>query len=71
MSKWISVNDWLPSYGEPVLLVIDGAVQNTTYVLRRGEMVPDWFEFFLTGDGAVWWNEASHWMPPPEAPENE
>ena len=71
MSKWISVNDRLPEYGEPVLLAINGEVQDVPYVLNGDETVPDWFDPVPTSCATVWWNEVTHWMPLPEVPEDE
>lgn len=42
--KWVSVNDKMPSYGEPVLLKINGVVQKITYNLDGSDHSNDWFE---------------------------
>jgi hypothetical protein len=39
--EWINVNKELPSYGEPVLLKANGAVQHVTYTLDGADDTPD------------------------------
>lgn len=43
-SQWISVEDELPVYGDPVLLKISGVVQHVTYMLDGADDSCDWFE---------------------------
>ncbi|MCP3673285.1 MAG: DUF551 domain-containing protein [Gammaproteobacteria bacterium] len=71
MSKWISVEDRLPGYGDPVLVVLNGKVQYVTYMLDGADDTPDWFEpyhFETTGEEKFFWNKATHWMPLPKPP---
>ena len=70
--KWISINsdDDLPSYGEPVLIKINGVVQNVTYILDGCYHSPDWFEpshFNHDNSCKIGWNKPTHWMQLPEA----
>jgi len=70
--EWISVEDELPGYGEPVLIRAKGVTQYITYILDGSDHTPDWFEpYYFDHDGnmKIWWNQATHWMPLPEAPE--
>lgn len=75
MSKWIGVNDKLPEYGVPVLLCINGVVQNMTWCRDGSDDSNDWFElcgsvieesdrrecaFFIDYENPV------YWMPLPE-----
>ncbi len=74
MSKWTSVEDKLPEYGEPILLVIKGVVQNVTYMLDGCDDTPDWFEpyHFDSDDNCkLWRNQAGFRMTIPEPPEQE
>jgi hypothetical protein len=69
--NWISVEDKLPGYGEPVLLLSNSVVQHVTYMLDGADDVPDWFEpFHFEHDDSLklYWNSATHWMPLPKPP---
>ena len=72
MIEWISVNDKLPPYGDPVLLCSKfGTVQNVTYCLDGDDDVPDWFEpyhFEHDDNCKTGWNMVSHWAAIPEPP---
>jgi hypothetical protein len=70
VSEWISVDDRLPEYGEPILVVANGVVQNITLMLDGCDESPDWFEpyFFECDDCAFLWDKATHWMPLPDPP---
>lgn len=64
MIDWIDVNDRLPGYGEPVLLVASGVVQHVTYMLDGADDVPDWFEpyhFDHDDNMKMDWNQADAW----------
>ena len=51
--KWVSVEDKLPDYGQPILLKISGVVQHVTY-MRDGGDDYDWLEpFFYDHDDDV------------------
>lgn len=75
--EWVSVQTKLPEYGEPVLLVASGVIQNVTWFLDGADDTPDWFEphhFDHEDSLKMWWNDATHWMyvnalpsPPKEA----
>lgn len=73
MSEWISVEDRLPRYGDPVILCIMGVTQNITYC-RDGHpdgSCLDWFEpvFFNEDDEhKIFYTDASHWQPLPTSP---
>lgn len=62
--KWISTKDKLPTYGEPVLIVANGVIQNLTYMLDGADDVPDWFEpyYFSDSELSLGWNKASYWI---------
>jgi len=71
MSEWISVDDKLPPYGDPVIIFGSGVVQNVTYMLDGWDDTPDWFEpfhFDHGDDNKVRWDKITHWMPLPEPP---
>jgi hypothetical protein len=71
MSEWISVEDRLPAYGKPVLLVGNNVVQHVTYMLDGCDDVPDWFEpyhFDHDDNCKLLWNKATYWMELPEPP---
>ena len=71
MSEWISTSVSLPEYGQPVLVVSGGVVQNVTYMLDGADDVPDWFEpyhFEHDNELKVWWHSISAWMYLPEPP---
>lgn len=68
---WVNVEDRLPEYGEPVLIVVNGVTQNVTYILDGYENEPDWFEphhFDHDDNLSLRWNKADYWMPLPEPP---
>ena len=67
-NQWISVDDRLPKYGEPVLLTINGFVQNIVYVLDGDDDCKDWFEpyhFNANDEDKFFYDKASYWMPLP------
>tara|TARA_R110000850_G_scaffold276016_1_gene416687 strand:- start:1130 stop:1351 length:222 start_codon:yes stop_codon:yes gene_type:complete len=69
--EWISVEDRLPAYGEPVLIVGNGVTQHITYMLDGADDTEDWFEpFYFEHDDEckVLVIKSSHWMPLPEPP---
>jgi len=72
VSDWISVEDELPEYGEPVLIYSSGVVQNVTYTLDADEEETiAWFEpyhFEHDDNCKVGASEVNHWMPLPEPP---
>jgi len=41
--NWISVNDGLPAYGEPVLIKVNEVIQHITYMLDEADDA-QWFE---------------------------
>ena len=66
MSEWTKCTDSLPTYSEPVLLKINGVIQNITYMLDGADDMPDWFEpYFFDHDDElkIWWNLVDEWMP--------
>lgn len=44
IDEWVSVHDKKPPYGKPILLKINGVVQNITYNLYGSDDSLDWFE---------------------------
>lgn len=72
MSEWISVEDRLPDYGEPVLICANDVVQSVTFMRDGFEDTADWFEPYHFGDDdeflRVWASFVTHWMPLPEPP---
>lgn len=44
--KWVKLEDDLPKYGVPVLLKIQGIVQEVTYMRDGSDVSLDWFEPF-------------------------
>lgn len=71
MSEWISVEDDMPIYGDPVLIVGNGVTQHVTYMRDGADDEPDWFEpyfFDHDDDFKVDLNKVTHWMPLPEPP---
>ena len=67
--EWISVDERMPTYGKPVLIVIRGIVQDVTYMRDGADDCDDWFEpYFFEHDHncKVSFHEVSHWMPLPE-----
>lgn len=68
-SGWISVDDRLPAYGEPVLIKANSVTQHVTYVLDGADECPDWFEphhFDHDDDLKMFWNKVKFWRPLPE-----
>ncbi|WP_144984888.1 DUF551 domain-containing protein [Halomonas sp. C22] len=72
LAGWVSVNDRLPEYGEPCLIVANGVTQNVTYVRDGADDSADWFEPFHYEDkgAACWASDVTLWMPMPEPPAN-
>ena len=75
MSEWISVEDDLPGYGDPVILSIDHIVQTVTYMLDGSDDSLDWFEPYHYDDKESglfvdYCSHDLHWMPLPEPPTN-
>ena len=70
MSDWIKIEDQLPEYGDPVIIVIKGTVQNVIYTRDGDDDTDDWFEPYHYDDkeSAAWRREVSHWQPLPEPP---
>ena len=69
MSKWIDVNQELPSYGVPILLKGNGVTQHVTYMLDGGDDCPDWFEpyhFEHDDNMKILWNKTQAWQLLPE-----
>lgn len=53
-----------PQYGEPVLIVSNGVLQNITYILDGADDVQDWFEpYFFDHKGSlkIWWHKVDEW----------
>lgn len=46
VKEWISIKDKLPTYGEPVLLKINGVTQKLTWNLDGSDNSKDWFELY-------------------------
>lgn len=68
--KWADVRSNPPAYGKPVILKIDGVVQQVTYMRDGADGCDDWFEPYHYEDkehgvfvGGV---ESLEWMPLPE-----
>lgn len=68
MSEWISVEDYLPEEGAPVLLCEDGEVLDSTFRLDSD----DDGKFFasMSDDSAFDVLFFTHWMRRPEPPKN-
>ncbi|VXA55356.1 conserved hypothetical protein [Acinetobacter proteolyticus] len=68
--NWISAEDKWPKYGETILIVVNGVVQNITYFRDGSDDTADWCEpfFFDDKEYAVWWKDVTHWMPLPAPP---
>ena len=66
-SGWISVKDRLPEEGEKVLIYTKTDI--TTFGLYTKNHGFDKREGFECGDGFMWMNTSSHWMPLPKPPE--
>lgn len=67
--QWISVKDRLPEEGEKVLIYTKTDI--TTFGLYTKNYGFGKREGFECGDGFMWMNTSSHWMPLPEPPEEE
>lgn len=71
---WVSVDDRLPEYGKPVIIIANGHRQNVIYFRDNGgedHPTPDWYEVYRYGDDTDAYIPAhlvTHWMPLPEAP---
>jgi len=63
--QWTSVEERLPDYGVPVLIVYHGVVQNTLYVRDVGE----WRSASDDESDHMPESFASHWMPKPAPPD--
>ncbi len=71
MMEWISVKDRLPGYGDPVIVVSSGVVQNVIYMMDGADDCDDWFEpyFFDHDDNCKFSpDKLTHWMPLPKPP---
>jgi hypothetical protein len=64
MSDWISVQDRLPEYGVPVLIVYHGVVQYIAYARDIGE----WRSADTNESDAMPESFVTHWMSLPEPP---
>lgn len=67
--QWISVKDRLPEEGEKVLIYTKTDI--TTFGLYTKNYGFGKREGFECGDGFMWMNTSSHWMPLPKPPEGE
>jgi len=80
-SEWISVSSKSPSYGTPLLLMIDGVVQHVTYCIDGSDDSRDWFEpygnhvdddlkrelsFFVDYEKDISWIEVDSLYTPPK-----
>ena len=63
---WISVEDRLPEEGENVLIYTKTDITNYGMYTKRYGFSER--EGFICGDGFMWVNTASHWMPLPTPP---
>lgn len=71
MSEWISVDDALPGYGDPVIIVANGVTQNVTFCLNGSDYCDDWFEpfhFHHDSESELSLSQVSFWMPLQEPP---
>lgn len=69
-TKWISVKDRLPEYGQSILIVINGHVQPITYMFD-GNDDESWYEpYYFDGTDDFIWDPQyiTHWMPLPKPP---
>lgn len=77
IDEWVSVHDKKPTYGQPVLLRINGVVQTVTYNLDGSDDSLDWFEPYSNIGVYDDYNELSffvehdvdvEWQPLPQPP---
>jgi len=74
--EWVNIQDKMPRYGEPVILCIDGTVQNITFMLDGTDenccFDRDWFEPYWYDDNEnaflVDYTKVIYWMRLPGAP---
>jgi len=74
MSKWISVKERIPEQLKPILVVVNGVVQNVTYEYDSDSYVDGYalyqIHFFdEEGEFYIPAEKVTHWMPLPEPPE--
>ncbi len=65
-SPWIGTDKKLPPYGEPVLIVGNGAPQHVTYIRDGGDDCDDWFEpyhFEHDDNCKIPASDITHWQP--------
>lgn len=69
-AQWISCEERLPNYGDPVLIVVDGKAQPLTFMRDGADDTADWFEPYGgdMGEESFWMRQVTHWMPLPEPP---
>ena len=68
MNNWIAMDVKRPGYGEPVLIVVYGVVQNIMYIRDGADDTEDWFEpyYFDDHELSAFMHDVSHWMPLPK-----
>jgi len=67
--EFIPVQEKLPPYGAPVLLVANGVLQHAVYMRDGADDVPDWFEpyhFEHDDDLKVRWDMVDSWAAMPD-----
>ncbi len=66
--EWISIQDKWPERGDPVLLIVNGVVQQVTYFRSYLNADDDWFEpVYFEGD-CLPIHDVTHWQQLPELP---
>lgn len=71
-SPWIMTSVKLPPYGEPVLIIANGAPQHATYIRDGADDCEDWYEpyhFEHDDNCKAPASDVTHWMPIPELPD--